>query len=65
MMKEITKLTIHETLDGLKSKKFSSVELTKAYLENMQEGKRYNAYVMECGDKALAQAKASDERYAA
>ena len=65
MMKEITKLTIHETLDSLKSKKFSSVELTQAYLENMQEGKRYNAYVTECGDKALAQAKASDERYAA
>ena len=54
-MKEITKLTIHETLDGLKNKKFTAVELTQAYLENMAAGKRYNAYVTECGDKALEQ----------
>ena len=64
-MKEITKLTIHETLDGLKNKKFTAVELTQAYLENMAVGKRYNAYVTECADKALAQAVEADKHYAA
>lgn len=64
-MKEITKLTIHETLDGLKNKKFTAVELTQAYLENMAAGKRYNAYVTECADKALAQAVEADKHYAA
>ncbi len=64
-MKEITKLTIHETLDSLKNKKFSAVELTEAYLQNMEDGRHYNAYVTECADKALKQAKKADERYAA
>lgn len=64
-MKEITKLTIHETLDSLKNKKFSAVELTEAYLQNMEDGRHYNAYVTECADKALEQAKKADERYAA
>ena len=63
-MKEITKLTIHETLKSLKNKEFSAAELTEAYLENMAAGKRYNAYVTECGDKALEQAKAADKHYA-
>ncbi len=64
-MKEITKLTIHETLDSLKNKKFSAVELTEAYLQNMADGRHYNAYITECADKALEQAKKADERYAA
>ena len=63
-MKEITKLTIHETLDSLKNKEFSAVELTEAYLQNMEAGRHYNAYVTECADQALEQAKKADERYA-
>ena len=35
-MTDITKLTIHETLASLKKKEFTSVELTEAYLKNMQ-----------------------------
>ncbi len=62
-MKDITKLTLVDTLNGLKKKDFSSLELTKAYLENMKAGKRYNAYVTECADVALEQAKTSDEHY--
>lgn len=63
-MTDITKLTISETLQSLRNKEFSAVELTKAYLQNMINGKRYNAYITECGEKALAQAKTADEHYA-
>lgn len=63
-MKEITKLTVHETIDKLKNKEFSAVELTEAYLENMKVGKRYNAYVTECGAQALEQAQIADKHYA-
>ena len=49
----------------LKNKKFTAVELTQAYLENMAAGKRYNAYVTECADKALSQAVEADKHYAA
>ena len=63
-MTDITKLTISETLRSLQNKKFSAMELTNAYLRNMADGKRYNAYITECGEKALAQAKIADEHYA-
>lgn len=62
-MNDITKLTVCETLDALKSKKFSSVELTKSYLENMEKGRHYNAYITECADKALKQAEMADRNY--
>lgn len=64
-MQEITKLTIAEALQGLKNKNFTAVELTEAYLENMVQGKKYNAYITECADVALAQAKIADQNYAA
>ena len=63
-MTDLTKLTIHEALDGLKNKTFSSVELTNAYLNKMALGRKYNAYVLETPELALEQAKASDKRYA-
>ncbi|MBQ9035739.1 MAG: Asp-tRNA(Asn)/Glu-tRNA(Gln) amidotransferase subunit GatA [Alphaproteobacteria bacterium] len=63
-MQEITKLTIAEALQGLKNKNFTAVELTEAYLKNMAQGKKYNAYITECADVALAQAKIADQNYA-
>ena len=63
-MKNITKLTIHELLNGLQKKEFTAVELTEAYLENMQSGKHYNAYVTECGERALEQAAQAYKHYA-
>ena len=62
-MNDITKLTISETLKALKSKDFSALELTTAYLKNMEENRRYNAYITECGDKAIEQAKVADKNY--
>lgn len=63
-MKDITRLTIHETLDALKNKTFSATELTESYLSNINQQKRYNAYITVCADKALAQAKVADQNYA-
>ena len=63
-MSDITKLTIHETLNSLKSKEFSSVELVEAYAKKMEENRRYNSYVTESIDVALENAKNSDKRYA-
>ena len=62
-MTDLTKLTIAEALKGLKSKEFSSVELTNAYVEKMQSHRDLNAYVLETPEKALEQAKISDEKY--
>lgn len=64
-MNDLTKLTIAEAREGLKNKEFSSVELTKAYIEKMEANRKLNAFVCETPEIALAQAKISDEKYAA
>ncbi len=63
-MSDLTSLTLKAARDGLKSKDFSSEEITRAYLEAMEAARPLNAYVLETPDKALEQAKASDARLA-
>lgn len=63
-MSDLTKLTIAEAREGLKKKEFSSVELTKAYIEKMEANRKLNAFVLETPEIALAQAEISDEKYA-
>lgn len=63
-MSELTGLTLAEARDGLAAKKFSAVELTQSYLDAMTAAKSLNAYIVETPEKALAMAKASDERLA-
>ncbi|MEE6207845.1 MAG: amidase, partial [Alphaproteobacteria bacterium] len=63
-MTDITKLTVYKQLNGLKKKDFTAVELTIAYAKKMDEGRKYNAYITECVDQAMDQAKDSDYRYA-
>lgn len=64
-MTELTKLTIRQTIDGLKSKKFSSTEVTSAYIKNIEQNRRLNAFITDSFDLALTQAKKSDEKIAA
>lgn len=63
-MTDITKLTVAETLDGLKNKQFTASEVTAAYLKSMEDNRALNAYVLETPEQALAQAKVADENYA-
>lgn len=64
-MTDLTKLTIAEAREGLKKKEFTSVELTEAYISEIENKRSYNAYVLETPEKALEQAKVSDAKYAA
>jgi aspartyl-tRNA(Asn)/glutamyl-tRNA(Gln) amidotransferase subunit A len=63
-MSDLTKLTLKAALEGLESKAFSSVELTRAHIEAVESARALNAYVLETPDKALAMAQASDARRA-
>ena len=63
-MTELTHLTIAEARDGLKAKTFSATELAQAHLAAMENARALNAYVLETPEKALAMAKASDEKIA-
>lgn len=63
-MGDLTKLTLKAALAGLKARDFSSVDITKAHIEAIEQARGLNAYVLETPDKALAMAAASDERLA-
>ncbi|EFO29343.1 glutamyl-tRNA(Gln) amidotransferase subunit A [Roseibium sp. TrichSKD4] len=64
-MTDLTNKTIAEAREGLKNKEFTAVELTDAFLKNIEAGnEKLNAYVAVTGDKAREMAKASDERLA-
>jgi aspartyl-tRNA(Asn)/glutamyl-tRNA(Gln) amidotransferase subunit A len=64
-MRDLTRLTLAEARDGLKAKKFSATELTKAHLEAIEKANpAINAYVLVTPEHALAQADVSDARIA-
>ena len=62
-MSELVDLTVNESLEKLRNKEISAVELTKAYINKMQDNAKYNAYVTLNEEKALEQAKEADKRY--
>ena len=63
-MSDFTDLTLATAREGLAAKKFSSVELTRAHVAAIEAARGLNAFITETPDKALAMAKASDERLA-
>lgn len=64
-MTDLTKLTIRQTIDGFKNKKFSSAEVTSAYIQNIEKNRNLNAFITESFDLALEQSKKSDEKISA
>lgn len=61
----LTSLTVHAAREGLRQKKFSSVELTRAFLDRIrQHNPRLNAFITVDEAQALAMAAAADERMA-
>lgn len=64
-MSELTKLTISEALDALGKKEVSSLDLTRAHLDAMEDKRELNAYITETPEIALKQAEEADKRIAA
>jgi len=64
-MIDLTALTIKQAHEGLKDKKFTSVDLTKAYLANIRKSdKDLNAFLSVDEDFALRQAEQADKKIA-
>lgn len=57
--------SVTELAAGLRSKAFSSVELTQAFLARIQQHEALNAFITVTEQTALAQAQAADQRLAA
>jgi len=65
-MSDLTKLTLSAAVEGLKAKTFSSEEITRAFISNIEAANpTLNAYVEVTADKAIDMAKASDAKLAA
>lgn len=64
-MTDLTDLSLAEAREGLKARRFSATELTRAHLEAMEKARALNAYVLETPERALAMAAESDKRIAA
>lgn len=61
----LSNLTIHAAREGLRQKKFSSAELTRAFLDRIrQHNPRLNAFITVDEAQSLAMAAAADERMA-
>lgn len=63
-MSDLIKLTLAEARKGIRNNDFTSVELTEAYLKEMDIKRDLNAYILPTPEIALAQAKAADEVHA-
>ncbi len=62
---DILSLSLLELHDGFMKKKFTSQEVTRAYLQQIAEkNEALNAYVLTTQESALAEAAESDKRYA-
>lgn len=57
-------LSLYEVKSSLLSKKFSSVEITKCFLERIEKYKNLNAFITVCPERALEAAKQSDQKIA-
>ena len=60
-MSKLLDLTMAQARDGLKARDFSAVELTTAYIEQVESARALNAFVLETPEKALKMASASDK----
>ena len=61
-MSELTGLTLKGAIEGLKAGAFTSEELTEAHVRAVEAARALNAYVLETPDKAIAMARAADQR---
>ena len=61
-MSNITNQTLSEIINNIKSKKLSSLEVTKAFIERSEKSKKLNVYVTENFTSAINQAKKFDEK---
>ena len=61
-MKDFSILTISSAIKGLKNKDFTSLELTKFFIEKIEKNKNLNCFISLTFEKAIKMAKNSDKK---
>jgi len=64
MTKDLTSLSLSEARDGLLKRDFSATELTRAHIEAIENSRALNCFITETPERALDQARQSDQRLA-
>ncbi|MDR0581121.1 MAG: Asp-tRNA(Asn)/Glu-tRNA(Gln) amidotransferase subunit GatA [Holosporaceae bacterium] len=57
-------LSLHEVKEGLRNKKFSSIELTRCFLDRIKKYDHLNAFITICSELAMRSAIRSDAKIA-
>ncbi len=63
-MSDLVKLSILDAIKGLKSKRFTAIELVKAHIDQAEKMDRLNSFITKNFDQAIKMAKIADENYA-
>ncbi len=61
-MADITNQSLNEIIKKVKTKEISSLDLTKAYIKNIESAKKLNTFVTTTFDQALDKAKQFDNK---
>lgn len=61
-MSDLTHLSLADAREGLRAKRFTATELTRAHLQAMERARALNAYIKETPERALEAAGAADAR---
>ena len=61
-MSSLTELTLSAAREGLHSGEFTAAELAEAHIRAVESAKPLNAFITETPERALDDARASDER---
>ncbi len=61
-MSDITNQSLKEIVENIKTKKISSLDLTKAYIKNIEGAKKLNTFITTTFDQALKNAKEFDSK---
>ena len=59
-MSDITNQSLKEIIENIKSKKISSLDLTRSYIKNIEGAKKLNTFITTTFDQALEKAKKFD-----
>ena len=60
-MTDIPKQTLSELINNIKTKKISSEEATKAFIDRSEKSRKLNAYITDSFDRAIKKAKQFDQ----
>ena len=61
-MTDLNKSSLKEIVNLIKSKKISSLEVTKHFIKNIEKGKNLNSFITTCFEKSMNSAKEFDSK---